>query len=100
MLEKMKAGKLEDEGKRKAFLDLLLDMHISDPKGLTEYDIQEEVDSFMFAVNHLKYNLISKTPSYSTLRNFKSFDTHKKIHGEISVIEIQFSFSTFGLQCI
>ncbi|GFR18685.1 cytochrome P450 4V2 [Trichonephila clavata] len=35
--------------KKKAFMDLLLDMHMSDPKNFTERDIQEEVDSFMFA---------------------------------------------------
>ncbi|XP_055940168.1 cytochrome P450 4c3-like isoform X1 [Argiope bruennichi] len=35
--------------KKKAFMDLLLDMHLSDPKSFTERDIQEEVDSFMFA---------------------------------------------------
>ncbi|KAG8196949.1 hypothetical protein JTE90_009008 [Oedothorax gibbosus] len=35
--------------KKKAFMDLLLDMHLSDPKHFTERDIQEEVDSFMFA---------------------------------------------------
>ncbi|CAL1289342.1 unnamed protein product, partial [Larinioides sclopetarius] len=35
--------------KKKAFMDLLLDMHLSDPKNFTERDIQEEVDSFMFA---------------------------------------------------
>ncbi|XP_054724723.1 cytochrome P450 4C1-like [Uloborus diversus] len=46
--ENVLAPEGEDE-KRKAFLDLLLDMHLSDPESFTEYDIQEEVDSFMFA---------------------------------------------------
>ena len=55
MLAKIKEGKnSEDEDtKRKAFLDLLLDMHISDPKNFTESDVQEEVDSFMFAVSKI-----------------------------------------------
>ncbi|GIY30983.1 cytochrome P450 4c3 [Caerostris extrusa] len=39
----------KEADKRKAFMDLLLDLHLSDPKNFTEKDIQEEVDSFMFA---------------------------------------------------
>ncbi|GIY91175.1 cytochrome P450 4c3 [Caerostris darwini] len=39
----------KEADKRKAFMDLLLDLHLSDPKNFTERDIQEEVDSFMFA---------------------------------------------------
>lgn len=55
MLEKMaeKKGIEGDYTNRKAFLDLLLDLHIKDPKNLTELDVQEEVDSFMFAVSSL-----------------------------------------------
>lgn len=37
--------------KKKAFLDLLLDLHLADPKHFSETDVQEEVDSFMFAVS-------------------------------------------------
>lgn len=55
MLEKMteRKGIEVDYTNRKAFLDLLLDLHIKDPKNFTELDVQEEVDSFMFAVSSL-----------------------------------------------
>ncbi|XP_035232503.1 cytochrome P450 4c3-like [Stegodyphus dumicola] len=50
VLSKLQIGEESgSEKKRKVFLDLLLDLHLCDPEKFTEEDIQEEVDSFMFA---------------------------------------------------
>lgn len=38
-----------EDRKKKAFLDLLLDLHMTGKENLSERDVQEEVDSFMFA---------------------------------------------------
>lgn len=56
MMSKRKDGSEHVKSvKRKAFMDLLLDMHLSDPHNFTELDVQEEVDSFMFAVSFFSF---------------------------------------------
>nr|XP_046915914.1 LOW QUALITY PROTEIN: cytochrome P450 4c3-like [Dermatophagoides farinae] len=37
-----------ENGRRLAFMDLLIEQHLKDPKQFTELDIREEVDTFMF----------------------------------------------------
>lgn len=38
--------------RRLAFLDMLVEQHLKDPEALSELDIREEVDTFMFEVGN------------------------------------------------
>ncbi|XP_035221746.1 cytochrome P450 4c3-like [Stegodyphus dumicola] len=89
--ELLKRKKEEEEGenhaddvetkKRKAFLDLLLDLHIKD-NILSEQDIREEVDTFMFAGHDTTAMGISWALYNIGLRP----DIQEAIHEELDVI--------------
>ncbi|KAH7638174.1 cytochrome P450 4c3 [Dermatophagoides farinae] len=75
-----------ENGRRLAFMDLLIEQHLKDPKHFTESDIREEVDTFMFEGHDT--TAMSLIWTLHLIGNHP--DIQDRIHKEIDEIRQQF----------